>query len=400
VLSKTHLFDLTIDILKAKKTKENVTEIDKVIEKAENEKKEASKTVGKYKKASENFVQKFIETKPNYDFLVSEKFSKSAFFKLFPDTTEPYTKEELEYALRYARAQFDVGNYPESEKVLGALVNLFEDDEQTINVLFGKVFSEILNDNFAQAHEDIKILKDKVGSEREKATPMVALASRIQLLQATLYLTLKNKVTDDSLELMTDMFSKEYFLNALQLACPFMIRYIISSYLLLKSYAKFDLNKLIALLPYFQPDVAKYQDCLSQFVLALLEDFDFKKAKEILKRFKKELQGDYFLDEHIDKIINNSQTIFFEVFCKIYRKIEIKMVAEFLEKDIEQAEVWIVNLIRNADFEAKVDPSTGVIHLTSQRMTVYERVLNKTRDILPRTNILINNITRILKSQD
>jgi acetolactate synthase regulatory subunit len=94
------------------------------------------------------------------------------------------------------------------------------------------------------------------------------------------------------------------------------------------------------------------------------------------------------------------------------------MVATYLEVSREDAEVWIVNLIRNANIEAKIDSERGVIVITNQIPNVYDKVaktsgiliaeislssflslnkqqiMNKTRDLVPRTNILINNIKR------
>jgi hypothetical protein len=39
--------------------------------------------------------------------------------------------------------------------------------------------------------------------------------------------------------------------------------------------------------------------------------------------------------------------------------LEIKLVSSFLNRSIEEAEVWIVNLIRIANIEAKIDSEKG-----------------------------------------
>jgi hypothetical protein len=59
-----------------------------------------------------------VDNAENFEHLAADKFSKTAFFKLFPDTTEPYTKEEAEYAMKYARALYDVGNYSGKNYIL------------------------------------------------------------------------------------------------------------------------------------------------------------------------------------------------------------------------------------------------------------------------------------------
>jgi len=399
VLSKTRLYDYAKEELQKLKASQGSGDIDKLIEAAETKRKEEAFNMAKYEKLSQNFVQKVVNNKEIYDDLEKEKFNKTAFYKHFP-SLDIFSKDDLDNSLRYARNIFDAGQYQQSNKILNCLLPLYEDDESLINILWGKFLSNILIESYNEAHEDVKQLKDKLEKDRPNTIHMQVLANRINFLHTILSLYLHNKFSDESLDLLVDIFSKENFINAVQVGAPYLMRYIGVSFLLLKNSSMFELSKLTSLLPFFHSEVSKYSDCVTEFILALLEDFDFKKAQEILKRFKKELDGDYFLHKHLDAIINNAQTLFFEVFCKIYRKIEIKNVAEFLGVDKEKAEVWIVNLIRNANFEAKIDPQNGVINLVSQKPTVYEQVLNKTRDLLPRTNILINNISRILKAQD
>lgn len=113
-------------------------------------------------------------------------------------------------------------------------------------------------------------------------------------------------------------------MSALQVGAPHLVRYLLAAFVLLKSSAKFDLNKLISILPNISENVCKYNDSLSKFLKTLLEDFDFKGAHELISNLKKEYEGDYFLGKHINKLINNAQTIFFEAYCKIYRTVEIK----------------------------------------------------------------------------
>lgn len=48
------------------------------------------------------------------------------------------------------------------------------------------------------------------------------------------------------------------------------------------------------------------------------------------------------------------------------------MVADFLETNLEEAEVWIVNLVRNANIEAKIDSEKGVIVILKSSTDFYE----------------------------
>lgn len=71
------------------------------------------------------------------------------------------------------------------------------------------------------------------------------------------------------------------------------------------------------------------------------------------------------------------------------------MVAEYLEIPKDEAEIWIVNLIRNALIDAKIDSEKDVIIISREKSNFYEDFFTKTRDLIPKTNLLVNNIKRI-----
>jgi hypothetical protein len=48
------------------------------------------------------------------------------------------------------------------------------------------------------------------------------------------------------------------------------------------------------------------------------------------------------------------------------------MVADFLDKNVEEAEIWFVNLVRNANIEAKIDSEKGVIVILKSSIDYYE----------------------------
>lgn len=50
------------------------------------------------------------------------------------------------------------------------------------------------------------------------------------------------------------------------------------------------------------------------------------------------------------------------------------MVSSYLEIPKEEAEIWIVNLIRNANIEAKIDSEKDIVVITRSRGNYYEEV--------------------------
>jgi len=395
VLSKTSTFGyLEAEIAKLPQEvySEEIQNLNKSIEA---KKQEAAKTFYTYHHYAEPFLVRVIDDEKNYIELKSEKFSKAAYYRVF-ENIDFITKDVLEYAVKYARNFYDRGEYEEALKVLNTVVNLVEDEDVLINVYWGKVHSEFLISSYGEAHEDFKILRTKIDA---RALPSHSkMAQRVFLLHTALFFYLSEQSAESDYDALVELFTNEHYLSAIQVSAPHLIRYLGSALLLLKNNPKSKSN-LHNLVPVFNKDISEYSDSLTEFIKILFGDFDFKKAQQKIKDFQKEFTNDYFLTKRTDQIINNSQTMFFEAFCRVYRKVNIKMVAEYLGVSQEEAEVWIVNLIRNANMEAKIDLEKGVLALTYSQPQIYEQVLTKTRDLIPRTTILVNNLQKILKGQ-
>lgn len=67
------------------------------------------------------------------------------------------------------------------------------------------------------------------------------------------------------------------------------------------------------------------------------------------------------------------------------------MLAEKLNMGIEEAERWIVNLIRNASLDAKIDAQKGVVVMGSQILSPYQIIIEKTKNLFNRTQTLVHN---------
>lgn len=67
------------------------------------------------------------------------------------------------------------------------------------------------------------------------------------------------------------------------------------------------------------------------------------------------------------------------------------MLAEKLNMSPEEAERWIVNLIRNASLDAKIDSQKGVVVMGSQVLSPYQTIIEKTKNLFNRTQSLAQN---------
>lgn len=71
------------------------------------------------------------------------------------------------------------------------------------------------------------------------------------------------------------------------------------------------------------------------------------------------------------------------------------MLAEKLNMDQTQAERWIVNLIRNAKIDAKIDSANNRVIMGTQYPSIYQQVIEKTKTLAFRSYVLSNNLENI-----
>lgn len=74
------------------------------------------------------------------------------------------------------------------------------------------------------------------------------------------------------------------------------------------------------------------------------------------------------------------------------------MLAEKLNMSPDDAERWIVNLIRNAGLDAKIDSKFGHVVMGTQAVSQYQQLIEKTKAMAIRSQVLIMNIEKKLQS--
>eukprot|EP00070_Physeter_catodon_P036386 XP_028343280.1 eukaryotic translation initiation factor 3 subunit E-like [Physeter catodon] len=70
------------------------------------------------------------------------------------------------------------------------------------------------------------------------------------------------------------------------------------------------------------------------------------------------------------------------------------MIAKKVNMSPEAAERWIVNLIRNARLEARIDSEKNRVQMTAAPPNLYQHVIDKTRNLCIRSNMIMQNISR------
>jgi translation initiation factor 3 subunit E len=75
-------------------------------------------------------------------------------------------------------------------------------------------------------------------------------------------------------------------------------------------------------------------------------------------------------------------------------EFDFRMLAEKLNMNLDEAERWIVNLIRNARLDAKIDSAQGHVIMGTQYPSLYQQVIDKTKALGYRSFLMANTIAR------
>jgi hypothetical protein len=106
----------------------------------------------------------------------------------------------------------------------------------------------------------------------------------------------------------------QLFLNIVQIKCQYLLRYLIASILLLK-------------------EKDKYSDSFTQFIEAVYEEFDFKKARELIKKIAVEAQDDLLLKPFAEEIQLQATILVYLVESQIFKSVQVSQIGQDSGKD-------------------------------------------------------------------
>merc|ERR1711937_710026 len=189
---------------------------------------------------------------------------------------------------------------------------------------------------------------------------------------------------------------QQNYLNAIQTMCPHILRYLTTAVITNKR-RKSILRDLVRVI---QQESYTYRDPITEFIECLYVSFDFDAAQTKLRECEIVIINDFFLVACLDDFIENARLFIFETFCRIHQCISISMLADKLNMTPEEAERWIVNLIRNARLDAKIDSKQGHVVMGTQAAAVHQQVIDRTKGIMDRTQNIIWNIDKKVAAQN
>jgi len=306
-----------------------------------------------------------------------------------------FKAEWVDTCYNYAKCLFEIGNYEDaSEYLYFHRILCTPNDKNYLNGLWGKLASDILMQKWDHALEDLKRLQQFI-DESTFGSSLQTLQQRTWLIHWSLFVFFNHqKGRDLIIELF--LYQKQY-LNAIQTTCPWILRYLSTAVVINKSSRR---NVMLDLVKVIQEESYTYRDPITSFIEDLYVKFDFDSAQQKLRECEAVLSTDFFLVACLQDFIENSRLMIFETFCRIHQCISIEMLAQKLNMKPTEAERWIVNLIRQAKLDAKIDSQQGHVVMGTQTTSPYQQLIEKTKALSFRSQMLQLNVEKKKKAQD
>jgi len=304
------------------------------------------------------------------------------------------TQDMVDVLYKFAKFQYECGNYGAAAQYLSShrlLITIT--DKNYLNNLWGKLASEILMQEWERALEDFNRLKEYIDNT-PFSNALQSLQQRTWLIHWSLFIYFNHPEGQD---MLIDMFlskspypKQQPYLNAIQTMCPHILRYLTTA-VITNRRRRDHMKELIKVI---QLESYTYRDPITEFVECLCVNFDFDGAQKKLKECSDVFENDFFLVALQDSFIENARLFVFEIFCQIHECISINMLADKLNMTPEEAERWIVNLIRQARLDAKIDSKLGHVVMGTQAISPYQQLIEKTKAMTIRCHVLSMNIEK------
>ncbi|KAK4783572.1 hypothetical protein SAY86_007946 [Trapa natans] len=303
--------------------------------------------------------------------------------------------QQIEALYQFAKFQFECGNYSGAADYLYEYRALCTNSERSLSALWGKLAAEILMQNWDTAFEELNRLKEIIDS-KNFASPLNQIQSRIWLMHWSLFIFFNN---DNGRTQIIDLFNQDKYINTIQTSAPHLLRYLATAFIVNKR-RRTQFKDFIKII---QQEHHSFKDPITEFLACVYVNYDFDGAQKKMKECEEVILNDPFLGKRVeqensssvplrDEFIENARLFIFETYCRIHRRIDMGVLAEKLNLNYEEAERWIVSLIRGSKLDAKIDSESGTVVMEPNRPDVYEQLIEHTKGLSGRTYKLVSQI--------
>ncbi|KAJ3048730.1 eukaryotic translation initiation factor 3 subunit E [Rhizoclosmatium hyalinum] len=195
------------------------------------------------------------------------------------------------------------------------------------------------------------------------------------------------------------------YISTIQTTCPWALRYLTAAIVTTKNRRKSnylkELVKLVASERELQASKTAaattqkdVQDPLTGFIHTLYSEYNFAESHKSLAQCEPVLDADFFLEPIKKEFLETARTMVFESYVKVYREIDIGVLSATLGLSRDEGEKWVVDLVRGVRMDAKIDSESNTVIMGAQYTSVFQNVIERTRNLTFRTNLLASNIEK------
>ncbi|KAL6639557.1 hypothetical protein ACP70R_023287 [Stipagrostis hirtigluma subsp. patula] len=303
--------------------------------------------------------------------------------------------DQIEALYQYAKFQFECGNYSGAADYLSQYRALCTNSERSVSALWGKLAAEILMQNWDIALEELNRLKEIIDS-KNFSSPLNQLQNRLWLMHWALFIFFNHENGRNGI---IDLFFQDRYLNAIQTNAHHLLRYLATAVVVNKRRR----NMLKELVKVIQQEQHSYKDPITEFLECLYLNYDFDGAQKKLMECEQVILNDPFLGKRTqegnfvtvplrDEFLENARLFIFETYCRIHTCIDISLLAQKLNMSYDEAELWIMNLVRSSKLDARIDLVSRTLIVTTNHVNVHEQVIESLKGLNMPTYMLAKNI--------
>jgi translation initiation factor 3 subunit E len=210
---------------------------------------------------------------------------------------------------------------------------------------WGKLASDILTGKWDVALEELNTLRETLDARagaaplagtashaHAHAEPLATLHSRSWLVHWSLFVYFNHPA---GRTLLLETFLAPAYLNTIQSAAPWVLRYLAVSAVLsrraqaggpgapVSSRVRHAIREVVKVV---QLEEYQYSDPVTKFLKELYVEFDFEAAQRQLQLAERVVGNDFFLSEFREEFLDNARYLISEAYCRIHQRIDIAYV--------------------------------------------------------------------------
>ncbi|KAJ3245007.1 eukaryotic translation initiation factor 3 subunit E [Chytriomyces hyalinus] len=314
----------------------------------------------------------------------------------FLDKKFKFTNAMVDTLFDFAQCEFQIGSYQGAADMLFHFRILSTDVEKNTSALWGKLACEILLQKWDIALEELMKLKEII--DNPPSSTAVVPNNTQQLIQRSYFIAWSLFVFFNhpkGRDALIETFMQPAYISAIQTTCPWALRYLTACIVTTKNRRKNALLKELVRLVASERELysihngeaqqqqqqqQQQQDPLTGFIHTLYTEYNFSEAHKSLAQCVPVLEKDFFLETMKDEFCETARTMVFESYVKVYREIDIGVLSATLGLSRDEGEKWVVDL--------------NTVIMGAQYTSVFQNVIERTRNLTFRTNLLASNIEK------